>query len=87
MDFREFMCGLSITSTASKKDQLKWAFEMYDIDGSGLISLDECITVIKVTVNFLISKLLTQNYVLCAFALLSIFYIPISFTCTESSAS
>ena len=48
LDFREFMCGLSITSTASKKDQLKWAFEMYDIDGSGLISLDECITVIKV---------------------------------------
>ena len=48
LDFREFMCGLSITSTASQKDQLKWAFEMYDIDGNGSISLEECTTVIQV---------------------------------------
>ena len=28
-------------------DQLKWAFEMYDMDGSGQISMDECYHMIK----------------------------------------
>ena len=48
LDFREFMTALNITGRAEPKDRLMWAFEMYDLDGSGHISLLECTDVVKV---------------------------------------
>ena len=48
LDFREFMTALYITSRADPKERLMWAFEMYDTDGSGSISLSECNNVVKV---------------------------------------
>ena len=48
LDFREFMTALYITSRADPKERLMWAFEMYDTDGSGSITLSECNNVVKV---------------------------------------
>eukprot|EP00794_Sanderia_malayensis_P006766 gene6766-7527_t len=47
IDFREFICGLSITCHGTKEDKLRWAFNMYDIDGSGTITEDELVEIIK----------------------------------------
>ena len=47
IDFREFICGLSITCHGTKEDKLRWAFNMYDVDGSGTITEDELVEIIK----------------------------------------
>jgi len=41
IDFKEFMCGLSITMHGGKDEKLIWAFNMTDIDNSGSITKDE----------------------------------------------
>eukprot|EP00116_Pleurobrachia_bachei_P017483 sb/3477745/ len=62
VDFKEFICALYITSRASDykhyisqsmaipgnvKQKLNWAFNLYDIDGNGNVSKDECLNIIR----------------------------------------
>lgn len=53
VDFHEFLIGLSMTSTSSSpQTKLEWIFQVFDMDGNGLLTRNECLEAIDIIIRF-----------------------------------
>jgi Ca2+-binding EF-hand superfamily protein len=48
IDFKEFICGLSVISRGSLKDRLDWALKPYVIDGDRKVSYEELLAILAI---------------------------------------
>ena len=57
--FQEFLMALDVTQCASEKEKLQWAFRLYDVDGSGSITVKEMENIIQTLDRVNIQKQIT----------------------------
>ena len=44
--FREFVLGMSITSSGSREERLRWSFRLYDISKDGVLRVEEMVKIV-----------------------------------------
>jgi Ca2+-binding EF-hand superfamily protein len=48
-EYREFLLAINITAKGNPQKKLRWAFQMYDVNGDGHIDIDEMLQIIQVS--------------------------------------
>lgn len=48
MSLQEFLLAIDVTSSGTPEEKLKWAFRMYDVDGNGVIDIQEMTKIVQV---------------------------------------
>ncbi|KAL8586128.1 hypothetical protein ACOMHN_065091 [Nucella lapillus] len=61
VDFREFLIGLSISGSENMQKKLAWAFQVYDVDRTGFITLESMTQITRAVFKMMGGPTLRHN--------------------------